>query len=172
MKRISRILFVSCLFCFCLSAVQAQHSVARQWNELLLEAIRNDFARPTVHARNLYHSAIAMYDCWAVFDERAETFFLGKERGEYTIEFDTIASPTDRQAAQEEAMSYALYRLLKYRFRRSPGGFETEINLNNLMAELGYSTSMQSMDYTWFTCSTRQLPGGSTHHLWINRAVQ
>ena len=148
MKNISRILFISCLFCLSLSSVQAQHSVARQWNELLLNAIRNDFARPTVHARNLYHSAIAMYDCWAVFDERAETFFLGKERGDYTIEFDTIASPADRQAAQEEAMSYALYRLLKYRFRLSPGGFETEINLNNLMAELGYSTAMQSMDYS------------------------
>lgn len=147
MKSISRILFISCLFCLSISSVQAQHSVARQWNELLLHAIRNDFARPTVHARNLYHSAIAMYDCWAVFDERAETFFLGKERGGYTIEFDTIASPADQQAAQEEAMSYALYRLLKYRFRRSPGGFETEISLNNLMAELGYSTAMQSMDY-------------------------
>ena len=30
-------------------------SVARQWNDLLLHAIRNDFARPTVHARNLFH---------------------------------------------------------------------------------------------------------------------
>ena len=29
-----------------------QVSVAREWNEILLEAIRNDFARPTVHARN------------------------------------------------------------------------------------------------------------------------
>ena len=31
-------------------------SVARIWNEVLLEAIRNDFARPTVHARNLWHT--------------------------------------------------------------------------------------------------------------------
>ena len=28
-------------------------SIARNWNEALLFAIRNDFARPTVHARNL-----------------------------------------------------------------------------------------------------------------------
>ena len=27
-----------------------EHSVARRWNEVLLECIRNDFARPTVHA--------------------------------------------------------------------------------------------------------------------------
>jgi hypothetical protein len=44
---------------------QAQHSVARKWNEVLLEAIRNDFARPTVHARNLFHISTAMYDALA-----------------------------------------------------------------------------------------------------------
>ena len=47
--------------------LQGQHSVARDWNEELLNAIRNDFARPTVHARNLFHSAVAMYDSWAIF---------------------------------------------------------------------------------------------------------
>ena len=35
------------------SALAQQHTVAHQWNEQNLEAIRNDFARPTVHARNL-----------------------------------------------------------------------------------------------------------------------
>ena len=46
------------------------HSVARQWNEALLEAIRNDFARPVVHARNLYHVSAAMYDCWSLTNRR------------------------------------------------------------------------------------------------------
>ena len=31
---------------------QPEYSIARIWNEQLLEAIRNDFARPTIHARN------------------------------------------------------------------------------------------------------------------------
>lgn len=147
MKRISRILFITCLLGLGSTITSAQHSVARQWNEVLLEAIRNDFARPTVHARNLYHSAILMYDSWAVFDEQADNFFLGKERGGYTIPFDSIPMPENVQAAQEETMSFALYRLLKYRFRRSPGGFETEIALNNLMEDLGYDRNMVSMDY-------------------------
>ncbi len=60
----------------------AQHSVARDWNEELLDAIRMDFARPTVHARNLFHSSLIMYDSWALFDEQAETVFLGKTFGE------------------------------------------------------------------------------------------
>ncbi|MEZ4607095.1 MAG: hypothetical protein R2865_09955 [Deinococcales bacterium] len=51
-----------------------QHSVARYWNDALLQAIREDFARPTVHARNLFHSAIASYDAWAVYDDTAETY--------------------------------------------------------------------------------------------------
>ena len=49
-------------------------SVARRWNELLLQAIRNDYARPTVHARNLFHVSAAMYDAWAAFDDVAESW--------------------------------------------------------------------------------------------------
>ena len=51
-------------------------SVARQWNDELLEAIRNDFARPTVHARNLYHVAVAMWDAWAAYDPVAVGVFV------------------------------------------------------------------------------------------------
>ena len=49
----------------------AEHSVARRWNDVLLEAIRNDFARPTVHARNLFHTSVAMWDAWAAYDTSA-----------------------------------------------------------------------------------------------------
>jgi len=55
-----------------------KESIARIWNEVILEAIRNDFARPTVHARNLFHLSAGMYDAWAVFDEQAQTYFLVK----------------------------------------------------------------------------------------------
>lgn len=125
----------------------AQHSVARMWNEVLLESIRNDFARPTVHARNLFHSSIALYDAWAVFDDEAQPFFLGQEFGGFELPFDGMPLPADKQAAQEEAMSYAVYRLLKHRFRLSPGGIETEIRLKELMEELGYDINFTSEAY-------------------------
>ena len=51
-----------------------ERSVARQWNEELLSAIRADFARPTVHARNLWHVSIAMWDAWAAYDAEAEQY--------------------------------------------------------------------------------------------------
>ena len=49
------------LLCF-LSQVEAQQlSTARIWNEMVLNMIRNDITRPTVHAPNLFHTSIAMY---------------------------------------------------------------------------------------------------------------
>ena len=71
----------------------AQHSVARQWNEVQLDAVRRDFARPTVHARNLFHAAILMYDAWAAFDPVADTYLLGNTIGSYTCKFNGISSP-------------------------------------------------------------------------------
>lgn len=70
-------------------------SIARQWNEELLNAIRSDFARPTIHARNLFHTSVAMYDAWALFDTQAETVFLGKTFQGYNFSFNGIATPTD-----------------------------------------------------------------------------
>ena len=84
---------------FNVTSFKAQSSIARDWNEELLEAIRNDFARPTVHARNLFHSSILMYDAWALFNDNAETLFLGKTFGAYSCNFNGISSPADSNDA-------------------------------------------------------------------------
>lgn len=130
------------------SSANAQHSVAHQWNEALLEAIRSDFARPTVHARNLFHSSVAMYDAWAVYDEEAETYFLGKTIDGFECDFTPPAMPSDIAVARDEAISYAVYRLLQHRFQNSPGAFLTLNNLNVLFADLGYDASFTSTDYS------------------------
>jgi hypothetical protein len=65
----------------------AQHSVARQWNEALLQNIREDLARPPVQARNLFHASIALYDAWAVYDTVARPYLLGNTVGNYTCPF-------------------------------------------------------------------------------------
>ena len=129
------------------ASAQSQHSVARQWNEVLLEAIRNDFARPTVHARNLFHISGAMYDAWAVYDETASPYFLGNTHGNYHFEFDGVSSAFDKVSNQEEALSFAAYRILKHRFRFSPGA-ETVIPMfDSLMIEMGYDTLLTSTNY-------------------------
>jgi len=67
---------------------QENISVARSWNEVLLASIRNDYARPTVHARNLFHVSAGMYDAWAVHDPKAAPYFLNKTRGQYYFSFE------------------------------------------------------------------------------------
>lgn len=125
----------------------AQVSVAHQWSEALLEAIRNDFARPTVHARNLFHTSVGMYDAWALYDEEAETFFVGKTIGEFSCPPVTLAAVTDSTAAQEMALSYAAYRLLSSRFSRSPGRTVSLAAFTNLMLSLGYDPQFTSTDF-------------------------
>ncbi|MEM8889596.1 MAG: DUF6851 domain-containing protein, partial [Bacteroidota bacterium] len=127
--------------------IQAQHSVARKWNEVLLEAIRNDFARPTVHARNLFHSSVAMYDAWAVFEPGAETYFLGKNLHSFPLEFEDFPYTGDIQEARETAISFAMARIIKYRFQNSPGAVETTERVDSLMAALGYDVNDISVAY-------------------------
>jgi hypothetical protein len=123
-------------------------SVARQWNEALLSAIRIDFARPTVHARNLFHTSVVMYDAWAVFDDVAQTYLLGKTVHGYTCAFNGIADPVDVQATREEAISFAAYRLLSHRFKHSPGASESQHTFDVLLSRLGYDASITSTDYS------------------------
>ena len=140
-------IFISILF-FSFNAIQAQQpSVARQWNEKVLDAIRGDFARPTVHARNLFHTSIAMFDAWAAYDTLSETYLLGKTLHGYTVPFDGVPIPDDIQAAQEEAMSFAVYRLLRHRFLMSPDAFSLFTHIEFFMASLGYNDENTSIDY-------------------------
>ena len=126
----------------------AHLSVARQWNEALLDAIRTDFARPTVHGRNLYHSSLAMYDSWAVFDSTAETVFLGKTTNGFSCKFEGIEPPNDMEAARREMMSYATYRLLSHRFAESPGAIFAFQRFEELFSNLGYDSSFTSTNYS------------------------
>ncbi len=127
---------------------QAQRSVARRWNEALLEAIRNDYARPTVHARNLFHVSVAMYDAWAAYDEVAVPYVLGHRIGSYACGFSGVEQPIDAEAARVEAMSYAAYRLLVHRFSASPEARGSLNSFRTLMTELGYTPAFTSIDYT------------------------
>jgi hypothetical protein len=122
-------------------------SVARIWNETLLDGIRNDFARPTVHARNLWHVSAAMYDAWAAYDDTASTWLLGNTQNDYTCSFAPPALPRDRQLAREAAISYAAYRLIRHRFANSPGAdFVAEL-ADQTMEDLGYDPDVTSTFY-------------------------
>ena len=83
-------------------------SVARLWNEQLLDAIRADRPKPTVHARNLFHASGAMYDAWSAYDAGGAGYL-----------FDESHAGT--AADRDEAVSHAAYRVLRSRYAASPG---------------------------------------------------
>lgn len=138
----------SLLFCLLfVSITTTSQSIARLWNEEVLHGIRNDFARPTVHARNLYHSSVLMYDVWAVFDDTANTFFLGNELGGYTCPFEGFTTTENKEEAQKKAISYAVYQLMKHRFRNSPGKDIIFEEVEGVMDSLGYDRSFENVNY-------------------------
>src|SRR5438094_5659202 len=86
-------------------------SVARTWDEALLDAIRRALPNPPVHARNLFHLSVAMWDAWAAYDPNA--------RGYVTT---AKVSTSDVERARREAISYAAWAVLTERFENAAGG--------------------------------------------------
>jgi hypothetical protein len=103
-------------------------SIARRWNEQILGAIRRDLPRPGVHARNLFHLAVALWDAWATYDATADGY----------VTTTRVAPPADLAAARQEAISYAAYRVLSHRYGGAVGGAVSQACFDAFMAELGY----------------------------------
>jgi hypothetical protein len=124
-----------------------EHSVARAWNEVLLQHIRKDFARPTVHSRNLFHTAGAMYDTWAFVDGVAGPYLLGSLQCPVDGGLPLPASVEAQGAFTREAVSFAAYRMLEHRFAESPGLEVSRPLADSLLASLGYDLGNTSRDY-------------------------
>jgi len=108
-------------------AEHPEWSVARRWDEALLDAIRRALPAPTVHARNLFHTSAAMWDAWAAYDPQASGYFVTEKH-----------STSDVAAARNETISYAAYRVLSSRYIKSVGGDESLSEFADLMDALCY----------------------------------
>ncbi|HEY3594624.1 MAG TPA: vanadium-dependent haloperoxidase, partial [Polyangiaceae bacterium] len=108
-------------------------SIARRWDEQLLNAIRRDVPRPTVHARNLFHTAVAMWDAWAAYDPVATGYFTHERR-----------TSVDPDGERQEAISYAAYRVLSHRYATAVGGGVSQACFDAFMAKLGYDPADSS----------------------------
>jgi hypothetical protein len=102
-------------------------SIARRWDEQLLSAVRRDVPRPGVHARNLFHASIAMWDAWSAYDPLADGYLV-KDK----------AQADDVAAAREEAISYAAYRVVSHRYATAQGGPISLVCFDAFMKKLGY----------------------------------
>lgn len=102
-------------------------SVARRWDEALLDAIRRALPAPTVHARNLFHTSVAMWDAWAAYDTTADGYLVQERQ-----------AAADVGAARNEAISYAAYRVLTARYLGAVGGDESISAFADVMDDLCY----------------------------------
>jgi hypothetical protein len=112
-------------------------SIARIWDEQLLAAIRIDIPKPPVHARNLFHLSVAMWDAWAAYSPSAKGYLVTEKH--------EVADPA---AARREAISYAAYRILKYRF---PPGFSDidgrPCHPNAATSQAAFDAQMDALGY-------------------------
>jgi hypothetical protein len=120
----------------CSATVQhPEWSVARRWDEALLDAIRRALPNPPVHARNLYHLSAAMWDAWATYNPTADgVFFIEKH------------TAPDVTAARDEAISYAAYRVLSGRFIKAVGGADSLSEFADVMDSLCYSIDVTATE--------------------------
>ncbi|MBM4268821.1 MAG: hypothetical protein FJ144_19770 [Deltaproteobacteria bacterium] len=104
-----------------------EHSIARVWNEELMNAIRKDTPRPTVHSRNLFHLSAAMWDAWRAYGGGGSAFLT-----------DEIHASGDPARDREIAISFAAYRILASRFANSVGRAVSLPAIRKRMYDLGF----------------------------------
>ncbi|MDA0946015.1 MAG: vanadium-dependent haloperoxidase [Bacteroidetes bacterium] len=94
-----------------------------EWNEELLESIRNDAAKPVVHARNLYHHSMGMYN---IHDQLING-------GESQLD---PAAPSGEGIDLDKAWSGFSYAFISNRYADSPGWAQIQVNLDELVMSL------------------------------------
>jgi len=112
----------------CTPSENPEWSVARRWDEALLDAIRRALPNPPVHARNLFHLSVAMWDAWATYDATA--------RGYLTTEKITTSNA---ERARNEAISFAAWTLLRKRFENAAGGEDSLDEFDEVLRSLCYT---------------------------------
>lgn len=110
-------------------------SVARIWDETLLEMIRQVVPAPTVHARNLFHTSVAMWDAWAAYDGQATGYLMTDK-----LRADDVV------AAREAAISFAAYRILEWRYAHVADLASAPALLDETMAGLCFDRSYTATD--------------------------
>jgi hypothetical protein len=114
-------------------AAQLRDSVVIQWNEALLQAVRESKLGPPMVARALAIAHTCIYDAWAAYDQKAVGTRLGGS---------LRRPPNERTLAnRERAISFAAYRAAGDLF---PGSISSVFD--PLMRTLGYDGADASTD--------------------------
>ena len=132
---------------FCYS--QKKHSTAREWMDIVLGMIVEDGQGPTIQARNLFHTSTAMYDAWAAYDPKQETYFLGKNYNGFELPFNKDFKKVSQNidSLRRIAITYAAYSVAYGRYSQYGSKGRTIDYLHDRMDSLGYNVSSRKTNY-------------------------
>lgn len=142
------LILILILYSICLKS--QEKSVARKFIDISLEMMKEDGSGPTILARNLYYSSAAMYDVWALYHDNCAPSLLGNQRGGFQSDFDIsfkIPDSLRTEEAMNEAISYAAFKILVYRYSESNGKRRTIDMIDSLFRSLGYNASYNNSNY-------------------------
>ena len=127
-------------------------SVARKWMEVLLDAIRNDFARPPIHARNLFHISAMMYDAFVIKNKIVDNinlspYLLNKIIDDINYSFVYPQNSSFDEDALNKIISFSSYNLLRQRFKNSVNAAITLGRIDSMMINLDYNYNYNGLDY-------------------------
>lgn len=118
-------------------------TVAREWTDALLFAIRRDLARPTVHARNLHHLSAAMFDAWSLYDPVASSYFISAGSAITSCQVTNVQrevilnTDSNLADAQKLALGQAAWQLLTHRFENSSSNSQLQARFDSVAVSQG-----------------------------------
>ena len=129
-----------------------EKSTARKWMEVLLNAIRNDLARPPVHARNLFHLSAMMYDAFVINNKVLDSisispYLLNNTINDINYLFEYSQNFSFDQDALNKIISFSSYNLLKHRFKNSVNSAYILSKIDSMMINLDYDFNYKEKDY-------------------------
>lgn len=115
--------------------IEPGETIARRWMELLFDSIRRDIPHPPVHARNLHHTSVAMFDAWSAYDDVADGVVYADRH-----------TSDDVAAARQTAISYAAFRVMEHRYAEAIGAETTLDCYASFMGVLGLDPADTHVD--------------------------
>jgi len=122
-------------------------SVARNWSEALIFALRRDTGRVAYNSRVVFQFSVAVYDAWAVHDADARPYLLGETVNTFKCPYVPSSTLESSAASQRITISYATYRYLRHRFGKSANANESFAVFDAVMEHYGLDPNYTSMDY-------------------------
>lgn len=130
-------------------APDAEPNPARLWMDMYINAIKDDGLGPTIHARNMFHLSVVLYDTWEFYNGgKLNTFFLGKDYGEFHCDFEGFEIPENADSAMNVTLNYAAFNFIMGKFEF----YSSKVRVNDVLIarfdSLGFNSHFGSTDYS------------------------